>query len=234
MSDYLDMLATFGVSGAHPGGMRLTKAVLAKAEIDPELPILDAGCGTGQTAAYLSHLQFPVTALDSDPVMIEKAKKRFAKEQLSVPLFQSRLEKTPFQDESFACVLTESVLSFTDFKAALKEIRRLLMPGGKLIGIEVSLLNGGLTKEDKKVITDFYGFTVLYNNDEWVHALRKEGFSQVEIVPSMLEETVDLEAVTEMDLSPVISAKAYHTMEQHHQLLAKYQHDLSFIVFICS
>lgn len=75
MSDYLDMLAYFGVSGAHPGGMALTKAVLAKADIDPELPILDAGCGTGQTAAYLGHLLFPVTALDSDAVMICKAKK---------------------------------------------------------------------------------------------------------------------------------------------------------------
>lgn len=42
LSDYLDMLAYFGVSGAHPGGMALTKAVLAKADIDPERPILDA------------------------------------------------------------------------------------------------------------------------------------------------------------------------------------------------
>lgn len=40
MSDYLDMLASFGVSSAHPGGMSLSKAVLAKAGIDPEQPIL--------------------------------------------------------------------------------------------------------------------------------------------------------------------------------------------------
>ncbi|MDI3411846.1 class I SAM-dependent methyltransferase [Bacillus sonorensis] len=75
MSDYLDMLAYFGVSGAHPGGMALTKAVLAKADIDPERPILDADCGTGQTAAYLGQLLFSVTALDSDAVMLDKAKK---------------------------------------------------------------------------------------------------------------------------------------------------------------
>ncbi len=50
------------------------KSGLAKAPL-PDQPILDAGCGTGQTAAYLGHLLYPVTVVDKDPIMLEKAKK---------------------------------------------------------------------------------------------------------------------------------------------------------------
>lgn len=75
MSRYLEMLSLFGVAGAHPGGLAFSKAVLQKAAPSPNQPILDAGCGTGQTAAYLGHLLYPVTVVDRDPIMLEKAKK---------------------------------------------------------------------------------------------------------------------------------------------------------------
>ncbi|ASB88832.1 class I SAM-dependent methyltransferase [Bacillus sonorensis] len=233
MSDYLDMLAYFGVSGAHPGGMALTKAVLAKADIDPERPILDAGCGTGQTAAYLGQLLFSVTALDSDAVMLDKAKKRFADEGLSIPVVHTQIEETPFQPDSFGYVLSESVLSFTHLDLSLAEIRRILEPDGKLICIEVTLADDSLSKEEKQEICDFYGFTALYTKDEWMGVLREGGFSQIEIISSSLEETDIDEAVTEMDLSEVIPEKSYQTMEKHQRLLAKYQDSLHPIIFVC-
>ena len=77
MSKYLEMLSLFGVGGAHPGGLAFSKAVLTKAAPPPGEPILDAGCGTGQTAAYLGHLLYPVTCVDKDPLMLEKAAKHF-------------------------------------------------------------------------------------------------------------------------------------------------------------
>ena len=51
---YLDLLAEFGVGGAHPGGFPLTKEVLSSLHLPPSSSVLDIGCGTGQTAEYLS------------------------------------------------------------------------------------------------------------------------------------------------------------------------------------
>ncbi|MFB8734914.1 hypothetical protein ACEQPO_16505 [Bacillus sp. SL00103] len=36
MSDYVEMLAYFGVSSAHPGGIELTKTMLEQIKLTPE------------------------------------------------------------------------------------------------------------------------------------------------------------------------------------------------------
>lgn len=96
MSRYLEMLSLFGVAGAHPGGLAFTKTVLRKAALPSNLPILDAGCGTGQTAAYLGHLLYPVTVIDKDPVMLEKAKKDSQVKDCQFPLISLILKSFPF------------------------------------------------------------------------------------------------------------------------------------------
>lgn len=50
---YQDALAYFGVSGAHPGGLTLTKFLLEQEKITSHTTLLDGGCGTGQTSAYI-------------------------------------------------------------------------------------------------------------------------------------------------------------------------------------
>jgi ubiquinone/menaquinone biosynthesis C-methylase UbiE len=71
-------LTSFGVGGAHPGGLKLTKNILSREYIDQK-SILDVGCGTGQTSAYIAEkYQCAVTAIDNNTTMLEKAKKRFS------------------------------------------------------------------------------------------------------------------------------------------------------------
>jgi hypothetical protein len=70
-----------------------------------------------------------------------------------------------------------------------------------MIAIEVCLKEGNaLTDEAKKEITDFYGFTALYAENEWVNVLREEGFSKVSIIPVLLEDAADPDDAVEMDL----------------------------------
>lgn len=113
MSDYVEMLAYFGVSGAHPGGIELTKTMIEHLHLASDDRILDVGCGTGQTAAYLGHLGYEVEAIDTHPLMIEKANLRFEREQLPFRAQQASIEHLPFADDSFSLLISESVLSFT-------------------------------------------------------------------------------------------------------------------------
>lgn len=77
-SKYLNFLSQFGVGGAHPGGLSLTMDVLRKEQINESSYVLDVGCGTGQTAAYLaSRFGAKVTGIDIHPLMVEKAKKEW-------------------------------------------------------------------------------------------------------------------------------------------------------------
>lgn len=95
--------------------------------IEQNAHILDVGCGTGQTAAYLaSSYQANVTGLDIQPIMIEKARQRMQKARLPVSLLQGSIEQTSLANESFDLILAESVLAFVNLQLALQEIYRLL------------------------------------------------------------------------------------------------------------
>ena len=91
-------------------------------------PILDAGCGTGLNLAGLPPGS---TGLDLNPRNIALIRQRLP-QQVAV---LGDLEAMPFEDASFSTVLcTEVIEHVPDPDQALREIRRVLHPGGVLIG----------------------------------------------------------------------------------------------------
>jgi ubiquinone/menaquinone biosynthesis C-methylase UbiE len=91
-------------------------------------PVLDAGCGTGLN---LRHLPPGSVGLDMNPRNLVLIRARLP-EQLAV---EGDLEAMPFADASFGTVLcTEVIEHLPDPGRALAEIRRVLRPGGMLIG----------------------------------------------------------------------------------------------------
>ena len=139
-SIYLDFLSKFGIGGAHPGGRHPTKELFKSETITPTTHILDVGCGTGQTAAYLA-AQYGaiVTGLDNNPVMVKKAKTRMARYQLPVKIIQDLSKVLLFKDETFDLIISESVLSFVNKPQSLTEIFRLLKSGGRFIANELTI-----------------------------------------------------------------------------------------------
>ena len=178
---YQDALAYFGVSGAHPGGLTLTKFLLEQEKITKETTLLDGGCGTGQTSAFIKK-NYPcsVTSIDYHPTMVKRAKNRFETENLAIQLVQGSLEKLPLPSNSFDLVLVESVLIFTDCKHSLSEIKRVLKPRGILLLIEMTA-ERTLNPMEHQNMCEVYGIEKVYTETEWVHLMQQAGFPKVEV-----------------------------------------------------
>ncbi|RWZ52319.1 class I SAM-dependent methyltransferase [Halobacillus fulvus] len=97
--------------------------------------IADLGCGDGYGSYKLYQEGFKVTGLDLSQEMIDQANERMEAQDLS--FVQGDLTDLPFDDETFDGVMAINSLEWTEvpFKG-LEEIKRILVPGGKLcIGV---------------------------------------------------------------------------------------------------
>ncbi|WP_312471503.1 class I SAM-dependent methyltransferase [Neobacillus sp.] len=230
---YIDFLAKFGVGGAHPGGIPLTKNMLAKENITKNSLILDAGCGTGQTTAYLyQQYNAKVFGLEINPIMVEKAKSRFESLHLPIQLFQGSIEKIPFADNNFDFILSESVLAFVDKPKALKEFFRVLKPGGRLIANEMTI-NKRLSQKEEKEIKNFYALDSLLLEEDWSHLLEVTGFQNI-VLKSQSQSMSQGNHAQEFNFSNIFEPELFDILNQHGNMVIKYQDYLSYRIITCS
>ena len=234
---YVDFLAAFGVGGAHPGGFHLTKQLLNKETIDRSFHILDAGCGTGQTSAYISEkYNCKISALDCNKVMIEKAKNRIKKLELPITIVHGTVENLPFPTSTFDVVLSESVLAFTNIPKSLSEFVRVIKTNGSLIAIEMTT-ETSLTLKEQRVIKDFYGVSKLFSEAQWLKVFNDAGFKRVFVkkisLPDESNQKHSAENATEFDLSPAIDSHLYDILEKHEHLHQQFQQKLGYRVYKC-
>lgn len=230
---YFDFLAKFGVGGAHPGGILLTKELLSKENISSNSLILDAGCGTGQTAAYLfNQYKANVSGIEINPIMVKKAKIRFTEQHLPIHLVQGSVEEIPFENNSFDFVLSESVLAFVDKRKALREFSRVLKKGGRLIANEMTI-NYPLTMDDENEIKQFYGLDSLLLEQDWRMLLEEAGFENIQIgagKPALSTKNT----MPEFHFSKNVEPELFDILNQHAQIVIKYQDSLSFRIITSS
>lgn len=103
--------------------------------------ILDVGCGTGDLAIEFSRLG-PVTGCDFSCPMLEigRRKARDAAPLNRVDLLAGDGLKIPFRDASFDVVVSAFVLrNLSDLDNGLREMRRVLRPGGVLAALEFAI-----------------------------------------------------------------------------------------------
>lgn len=101
----------------------------------PDMKLLEFGCGTGSTAlVHAPHVNH-IHAIDISAKMIEIAKDKAAKANVSNVTFeQATLETIRPQDEGFDMILGLSILHLVeDRDAAIRKVVELLKPGGYFI-----------------------------------------------------------------------------------------------------
>lgn len=102
--------------------------------------VLEIGVGTGLNLACYPAAVDEVVGIDPNPGMLALAEKQAARAPRPVELAPGRAESLPFPDGSFdAVVSTVTLCSVESPAAALAEIHRVLVPGGRFLFLEHGL-----------------------------------------------------------------------------------------------
>jgi demethylmenaquinone methyltransferase/2-methoxy-6-polyprenyl-1,4-benzoquinol methylase len=119
---------------------RWRRATVA-AVVRPGDRVLDAACGTGDLALEAKRAGGEVTGLDFSPAMLERARRK----DRSLEWVQGDALALPFEDGSFdAATIGFGVRNLDDLAAGLRELRRVLRPGGRLGVLEITRPRGPL------------------------------------------------------------------------------------------
>lgn len=115
----------------------LAKATLGAVDLMENARVLDIACGTGIMPRLLAE-RIPgrgrIVGTDLNPAMIEVAQRLMPESQHRVDWFTCDVVGLPFEDREFDFVFCQQGLQFfPDKPSALAEIRRVLVPGGRLV-----------------------------------------------------------------------------------------------------
>ena len=120
---------------------RRWRRLTAEAVVSPGDDVLDACCGTGDLALATERAGGRVTGLDFSERMLERARRKSA----TVRWVRGDVLALPFPDGSFDAVTVGfGIRNVEDLEAGLREIARVLRPGGRLGCLEITRPRGVL------------------------------------------------------------------------------------------
>jgi tellurite methyltransferase len=113
--------------------------------------IIDIGAGQGHHAIFLAEQGFVVTAVDTDPILIENLSKIAKERDLPITAKIGDLRTLDIQDEQWDIVICTFVLHFLqddEVKKAISLIKSITKPGGiAIIGVHTV---ENVTERDRK------------------------------------------------------------------------------------
>ena len=108
--------------------------VLRWLDLAPGLTVLDVGCGSGAFHRALGKHDVRVIACDRSPGMAQEVLAQAAQYRLSVGVCHADAEALPVAAGSCDRVMANHMLYYVpDQERALRELRRVLKPGGRIV-----------------------------------------------------------------------------------------------------
>lgn len=99
--------------------------------------VLEVGGGTGANLPYYANAVQDLVITEPEEPMARRLERKLANSAVKATVVRAPAERLPFEDASFDVVVSTLVLCTVEDPAqALKEIRRVLRPGGKLFFLE--------------------------------------------------------------------------------------------------
>jgi demethylmenaquinone methyltransferase / 2-methoxy-6-polyprenyl-1,4-benzoquinol methylase len=120
---------------------RWRRTLVSHVDAGPADTVLDVATGTGAVAReLLAQKGCNVVGLDPSPEMLAEARRRLPPD---VRLVEGGAESLPFPDGAFDAVTFAYPLRYvTDLAATLRELARVVRPGGTMAGLEFGIPHG--------------------------------------------------------------------------------------------
>jgi ubiquinone/menaquinone biosynthesis C-methylase UbiE len=170
---------------------------------------LEVGCGNGSGAKLIKKYFNPenITAIDSDERMIKIARKRNRDPSISFRVMDA--SNLDFPDGQFDAIFDFGIIHHIPYwEICLKELKRVLKPGGELLVEDLSL--DSFTKGIGRLwrLLSDHPYEFMYTPKEFTKFLNEIGFKIInykELNPLKLVKLISLNAILENNMAQCIT-----------------------------
>ncbi len=156
-------------------------------ELKPGEIVLDLGCGGGLDLYFYAKAigsRGKVYGLDISEDMVNRAKENMKKTEMeNVEIHRGESDNLPFNDNFFDVVTSNGIYNLSPEKeAAMREVYRVLKPGGRTVFCEI-VLKEPLSEDERKSHNDWFRCIggALVEKD-FLALMGKVGFKSIEVI----------------------------------------------------
>ena len=131
------------------------RELLAEARGD----VVEIGTGVGHNLSHYGDDLTSLTLTEFSPHMVRKLRERVAEKRPDARIIEAPAEKLPLPDDSADFVVSTLVLCSAPPEPALREVKRILRPGGTFLLIEHVLGDDKIARKQRRAepVTKFLG-----------------------------------------------------------------------------